>query len=74
MTPDSYSVTEYSIDLPTNKPTEKVLALTTWPNGAGCNIQITGQYLQLQLTGACTWEEAEALIELIKHAMAEKLE
>lgn len=47
MTPDSYSVTEYSINLPTNKPTEKVLTLTTWPNGAGCSIQITGQNLQL---------------------------
>lgn len=29
MTPDSYSVTEYSIDLPANKPSEKVLTLTT---------------------------------------------
>lgn len=74
MTPDSYSVTEYSIDLPKYKPPEKILTLTTWPNGAGCNIQITGQHLQLQLTGTCTWEEAEALIELINHAVAEKPE
>ena len=74
MTPDSCSIAEYSIDLPKYKPSEKVLTLTTWSNGAGCNIQITGQHLQLQLTGACTWEEAEALIELINHAMAEKPE
>lgn len=72
MLPDSYSVTEYSIDLPTNKPSEKVLTLTTWSNGAGCTIQITGQHLQLQLTGTCTWDEAKALIELISHAMTEQ--
>lgn len=61
----SSQITEYSIDLPDNK----VLTLTTWSNGAGCSIQITGQNLQLQLTGLCTWEELETLLQLGHQAL-----